>query len=216
MLSGSLKFKIFVRFVGTTNLFTNLTYVDDFGKVLRATSMGSCIRGDPIFSTYYIAKKLNMFFSLLPRSKGGFLPLARDRTICGCGLDPPRGLHFTEHPPPKELVLVSKWGYCGPLGTAQWPEPVAIELKIPNAGVFRAFIYDCSLAPSNPNGHISDVKCEADILCVPPSHSLFRPRSRGSLLQPELSRAAPHNLQNQACSPVPVEPYQRRWRAYYA
>ena len=28
----------------------------------------------------------NMFFSLLPQSKGVFLQLARDRTVCGCGL----------------------------------------------------------------------------------------------------------------------------------
>ena len=28
----------------------------------------------------------NMFFSLLPQSKGVFLQLARDRTTCGCGL----------------------------------------------------------------------------------------------------------------------------------
>ena len=37
MLSGSLKFKIFVRFAVPTNLITNLTYAEDFVKVLRAT-----------------------------------------------------------------------------------------------------------------------------------------------------------------------------------
>ena len=42
-LCGSLKFKIFVRFAGPTNLITNLTYVEDFVKVLRAKLSGVII-----------------------------------------------------------------------------------------------------------------------------------------------------------------------------
>ena len=47
MVMQAPKLKLWVGFAAPSHVITNLTYVEDFVKVLRATKMGSCLRCNP-------------------------------------------------------------------------------------------------------------------------------------------------------------------------
>ena len=93
MLGGSLNFEIFVRFAVPTNLITNLTYVEDFVKVLRTTKMGSCLRClQPSTNVRYCTISINSSVTRHRGQKIRFDPRFRPRSMI-------QEISLSENPP---------------------------------------------------------------------------------------------------------------------